>query len=87
MVLIGTQTRKHRGKGEQMTKAAFATFFLTSYLAFTALAAPLGGPTTENIAALSRLTLSTDRRFFVSAEGNTTVLRGVNLVSKAAPYT
>jgi len=44
-------------------------------------------PTQVHPYSLSRLTLSPDGRFFVSAEGNTTVLRGVNLVSKTQPYT
>lgn len=87
MVLTGPQTKNRRDGEEQMTKAALATFFAMSCLAFTTLASPLGVPATENNVALSRLTLSTDRRFFVSAEGNTTVLRGVNLVSKTEPYT
>ena len=44
-------------------------------------------PTKAHPYSLSRLTLSPDGRFFVSKEGNTTVLRGVNLVSKTRPYT
>ena len=87
MVLTGPQTRNRRDGEEQMTKAPLATFFVMSCLAFTTLASALGVPATEDNVALSRLTLSTDRRFFVSAQGYTSVLRGVNLVSKTEPYT